>query len=613
MKRYTKRALAFISAAVMVMCGGASAFADFTDPAYAYADFSRKTDSDTSSGSSDTEAGDEDTVTDDTDNSDDGADEVTDDLETGQKTDDVDTSDGVVTKPAKEVIIYSYKSTVYAGDTFKIGCRLKPSGSDDVLTYSSSSKKVATVDSKGNVTALAKGTAIITVKASSGVKDRFALTVKAAPVEEDTSSDDLIDDTGTDGNENSESSDSKASSASSDKAKSIELKHSSVTIYEGDTYQIIYELSPSDCTDTVSFRSLNKAVASVSSDGVVTARGAGNTRIVCKTGSGKSVKLNVNVISVMSQEEQQQTYEEKITKEYDENGNLVPSMVKFAEESAAVQVGQKVLLDARVYPAGAKYTYTIESNDTSVVKVNRKGEITGVKEGNAVITLSTDNGKTDSVYVTVYGSRISGIDVSKWNGEINWKRVKNSGKAQFAMIRASYGYEDTDPMLAKNVAGCEKYDIPYGFYHYMYARNVSEARKEAAYFLNAISDYSPEYPVVLDIEEDFYKSMPRRDVTDIVTTFMEALEDSGYYAMIYSYAKFFDDNLIMDKIEKYDIWVACWGDDEKLAENYSYHYGMWQYSEVGRISGIDEYVDLNYSFKNYRETIRKYGLNNLKR
>ena len=371
------------------------------------------------------------------------------------------------------------------------------------------------------------------------------------------------------------------------------------------------EFHPDNAITT--FRSLNKAVASVSSDGVVTARGAGNTRIVCKTGSGKSIKLNVNVVSVMSQEEQDKSYEEKITKEYDANGDLVPSMVKFAEESAGVQVGQKVLLDARIYPAGAKYTYTIESDNPSVVKVNRKGEITGIKEGNAVITLSTDNGKTDSVYVTVYGSRIAGIDVSKWNGDINWKRVKSSGKAQFAMIRASYGYEDTDPMLAKNVAGCEKYDIPYGFYHYMYARNVSEARKEAAYFLNAISDYSPEYPVVLDIEEDFYKSMPRRDVTDIVTTFMEALENSGYYAMIYSYAKFFDDNLIMDKIEKYDIWVACWGDEVKLAENYSYHYGMWQYSEVGRISGIDEYVDLNYSFKNYRDTIRKYGLNNLKR
>ena len=124
-------------------------------------------------------------------------------------------------------------------------------------------------------------------------------------------------------------------------------------------------------------------MASVSSDGVVTARGAGNTRIVCKTGSGKSIKLNVNVVSVMSQEEQDKSYEEKITKEYDANGDLVPSMVKFAEESAGVQVGQKVLLDARIYPAGAKYTYTIESDNPSVVNVNRKGEITGIKEGNA--------------------------------------------------------------------------------------------------------------------------------------------------------------------------------------------------------------------------------------
>ena len=149
MKRYTRRALALVSAAVMVMCGGASAFADFTDPAYAYADFSRnKTDSsDTASGGDNTDTTDEDTVTDDTDNTDDGADEVTDDTETGQTTEEVDTSDGVVTKPAKEVTIYSYKSTVYAGDTFKIGCRLKPSNSDDVLTYSSSGKKVATVDS----------------------------------------------------------------------------------------------------------------------------------------------------------------------------------------------------------------------------------------------------------------------------------------------------------------------------------------------------------------------------------------------------------------------------------------------------------------------------------
>jgi len=605
MRHYIKKAVALAWAAVMVIGGGASVYADFVDPAYVYANFNSGKSTSVQSEESETADTGEDTITDASEDSDEAADEITDDSEISDDTVQEDTSDGVVSKPATEVTIYSFKSTVYAGDTFKIGCRLKPTGSDDVLTYSTTSKKIATVDSDGNVTAVAKGTAIITAKASSGVKDRFALTVKEVPADETASSETASDsETSSD-----ESSDGKESASL--RATSIELKHSSVTIYEGETYNIVYELFPADCADTVSFRSLNRAVASVDSDGVVTARGAGNTRIVCRTGSGRTAKLNVTVVSVMTEEEQDKKYEEKIIKEYDEDGNLVPSMVKFAEESAAVSVGEKLLLDARIYPAGSKYTYTIESDDPSVVKVNRKVEITGLKEGTAIITLSTDNGKTDSVYVTVYGSRISGIDVSKWNGDINWKRVKNSGKVQFVMIRASYGYEDTDPMLEKNVAGCEKYDIPYGFYHYMYARNTAEAKKEAAYFLNTISGYSPEYPVVLDIEEDFYKSMPKRDVTDIVTTFMEALEDSGYYAMIYSYAKFFEDNLIMDKIEKYDIWVACWGDEEKLAENYSYHYGMWQYSETGSISGIDEYVDYDYAFKNYRETIRKYGLNNL--
>ena len=109
MKRYTRRALALVSAAVMVMCGGASAFADFTDPAYAYADFSRnKTDSsDTASGGDNTDTTDEDTVTDDTDNTDDGADEVTDDTETGRTTEEGKPSEGVVPNLEREVTINS--------------------------------------------------------------------------------------------------------------------------------------------------------------------------------------------------------------------------------------------------------------------------------------------------------------------------------------------------------------------------------------------------------------------------------------------------------------------------------------------------------------------------
>lgn len=608
MKKLTKSISALIAAAVMLNSTAVTAYAEFTDPANVYAQFSTSSvpEGDPAADEPDTES---DTAYTEEDDEEEEEAELT-ETEEEEKPAKEETSTGKkVTVPADEVIIYSYKSTVTEGDTFTIHCRLKPSNSDDTITYTTTNSKIASVDSSGKVTAVSTGNAVITAKASSGVKDRFSLTVKAATQEDNDDKAPENTDFDSESDDDNSAPPDNTSHISGSKASSIEIKHSSVTLYSGDTYKIIYELSPEGCDDTVSFRSLDKSVASVDSKGVVTAVGEGNTRIVCTAGSGRNAKLNVTVIPVMSQDEQDKVYNTEAEREYDENGDLVPSMVRFLDESASVQIGKTFALDARVYPSGSKYTYTIKSDNTSVAKVDSRGVVTGVSPGNALITLTTNNGKTDSIYVTVYGSIIPGIDVSKWNGDINWKKVKESGKAQFAMIRASYGSEDTDPMLEANVQGCEKYDIPYGFYHYTYARNAAEAKKEAAYFLNVISDYSPEYPVVLDIEESFYKEMSPQEVTLIATTFIEELENAGYYAMIYSFAKFFRDCLIIDKIKDYDIWVACWGNADKLAENYSYHYGMWQYTETGKINGIEEYVDLNYSYKDYKETIEKYGLN----
>lgn len=601
MKGHFARIGSLCLAAAMLMQG--VTVSAFTDPATIYAQYAQgNTFSSENSASSDGDSEliddsssniQEDVIEDDT-SSESVSDTIDDNVSETAETTPADS--GEVTKPATEITIYSYQTSVTVGDTFRIGYRLKPSKSDDKVTFTTSSKKIATVDAEGNVTAVGKGSAIITAKTTSGVKDRFYITVKKADA---SASDDASGDTEV----------SQPASGENVKATGISLKHRSVTIFEGEQYAIMYELSPSNSNDSVTFRSLNKAVASVDKNGIVTARGAGNTRIVCTTGSGKKVKLNVTVAPVLTEEEKDEVYEEEAEREYNENGELVPTMVRFGEESVSVRVGSTIDLDARVYPSGAKYKYTIKSDDTSVAKVNARGEVTGIKEGNTVITLTTDNGKSDTVYVTVYGKVIPGIDVSKWNGDIDWKTVKSTGSAAFAMIRSSYGYEDTDPKLADNVKGCEENDIPYGFYHYMYARTVKEAHMEAAYFLNVISGYSPEYPVVLDIEESFYDGMSKELVTDIVVAFMEDLENAGYYAMIYSYAKFFDDNLIYDRIADYDIWVACWGDESKLFENFSYHYGMWQYSETGKLDGIEEYVDLNYCYKDYKGTIKKYGLN----
>ena len=129
--------------------------------------------------------------------------------------------------------------------------------------------------------------------------------------------------------------------------------------------------------------------------------------------------------------------------------------------------------------------------------------------------------------------------------------------------------------------------------------------------LKTIKNYSPEYPIVLDIEEAFYKKMTRKQVTDIIQAFVEEIENAGYYAMVYSYATFFNDYVDMSRMTPYDIWIACWGDKDRLDGSYDYHYGMWQYSSTGTVSGISGKVDLDYAYKDYASRIRKYGLNNL--
>lgn len=518
--------------------------------------------------------------------SDDNSEEVTDDTpaddtpkeeSTKEENPESDKSSKVKT-PATSVKIYSAKSKLYVGDSFKISYKITPAKSDDIVYVKTSNSKVLSVDSNGVVTGLKEGLASITISTGSGKKDKVYISVKKPP---------------------------EAESSDPGKVQKIELMHKSLVIYKGESTFIKYMLFPEGAEDKVTFSSSNMAVAKVSDDGLITGMGVGTSVITIKCSSGPVNKLVVSVVEEGTIKSELNDYEI----EYDSSGNPVVSKIAFEYGSVSIKKGNTVTPVVNTYPEDISCVKTFTSSDTSVAKVSSSGKIKAVAPGSAVITVTTDNGKSDSITVTVYGEMLKGIDVSKWNGDIKWKKVKASGMADFCMIRASYGYEDTDPKLDENVKGCEKYDIPYGFYHYLYATNVTEAKKEVRYFLNAISDYSPDYPVVLDIEEAMYDNLSRKQVTDIVVTFMEELEDAGYYAMIYSYAKFFDDNLDMDRMKDYDIWVACWGDDTKLDENFSYSYGIWQYSETGKISGIPEYVDLNYCYKDYADIISEYGLN----
>ena len=381
-------------------------------------------------------------------------------------------------------------------------------------------------------------------------------------------------------------------------ANSIKIKGAQkITLLIGNTHKIDYRIYPIKSDDYVTFRSMNNNVIRVDHEGLVTAVGYGTAKVRVSTSKGRMQNVYFTVTDENGNDNPEITYEDI-------------SAIELTDQMAMIRIGKQIQIEPLLYPLGSQDTLTYASKNTSVAKVSASGVVTGTGTGSTIITVTASSGVYAEFSVTVYDDVLRGIDVSKWQGKIDWKKVSMSG-IDFAMIRSSFGNMHTDEKLAENVAGCEKYGIPYGFYHYSYADSVNEARKEARYFLSVIKKYNPEYPIVLDIENDHFKKMSRKQVTNIIVAFSEEIENAGYYVSIYSFANFFNDYVDMSKIKNYDIWIACWGDEERLNSFYDGPYGMWQYSATGSVNGIDGEVDLDYAYKDYPDRIRKMGLNNL--
>lgn len=129
-----------------------------------------------------------------------------------------------------------------------------------------------------------------------------------------------------------------------------------------------------------------------------------------------------------------------------------------------------------------------------------------------------------------------GIYVSKWNEEINWKKVKNSG-IEFAIIREGFGVKSPkqiDEKFKENITEAKKAGISVGAYHYCYANSVQEVIDETHFCLENIQDYQLEFPVVLDVEDNKMLKLTTRQRTDICRAFCEEIEKNSYYTMIYT-------------------------------------------------------------------------------
>lgn len=264
----------------------------------------------------------------------------------------------------------------------------------------------------------------------------------------------------------------------------------------------------------------------------------------------------------------------------------IDNVMGYSLPEKPIQVTVKTKIE---YKAVADISYLIKT----------EADIDAEKEDTAVNDASEDT-TGNSAVKTVEGA-VFGIDVSKYNGEIDWAKVKNEG-VKFAIIRCGYRGSKTgtiveDPYFVKNIEGATKAGIPVGIYFFTQAIDEREAIEEASAVMSLIRGHKITYPIFVDSESAGGKG--RADELDvptrsrIVQAFCETIRSGGYKAGVYASKNWFNNRLDISKLSADNVtWLA------EYAEKPSYGatYQLWQYSSAGRIPGIEGRVDMNISY-----------------
>ena len=311
------------------------------------------------------------------------------------------------------------------------------------------------------------------------------------------------------------------------------------------------------------------------------------------------------------------------------NFNSENKQIELAWDKVKDNIGYVVYRYDMAKKQYVKYA-TVDKNITTYVDNN-------IQENNyykykviAYVALNNINyyGEYSTEIIGVTGNY--GIDVSEYQGNIDWKKVRNSG-VNFAIIKAcklngdsQIGENGTkqieNPYFKKNIEGAIKEGIHVGVYVYSYANDTNEAVKEAEFVLSLIENYDITYPVYYDLERNVGSKIIN---TYLAVAFCKKIKAAGYIPGVYTGAEFFVNNMDMTKLSDYDIWAARYiyktqynyptdmdkinsyldktfnynVKTEKLDKYTSIKLNMWQYSTNGKIAGINAPVDLNYSYK----------------
>ena len=398
------------------------------------------------------------------------------------------------------------------------------------VAFTTSDRKVATVDNDGKITAVGTGTATITANTYNGLKAKCKVTVKKL-------------------------------------ADSIKLDKTSITLGVGEQYDFSSSIPNGTAAYFRSYYSDNTAIATVQkSGGLMTAKTAGTTTIRCKLSSGREATCKVTVKSA-------------------------PSSVTLNYTTSTLKVGQseaiKVTYNNNAYSFKNKWT----SSNTYVATVNSDGKIYAKSLGSTTISYRTYNNKTASFKLTVSGSAVKCLDISTWQGYVDFNKVKSAGY-NYVILRAGFGreYSQKDNTFERNYANAKAAGIKVGVYWFSYSTSPSDAYREANACLYCLNGKRLDMPVYYDLEYQPAMSMSNSNYTQMALNFCSTIKKAGYKSGVYSSASVYGyllnrQTLINNGVS---IWNAQW------SSYCSVPCDIWQYSEKGQVNGISASVDMNY-------------------
>lgn len=372
----------------------------------------------------------------------------------------------------------------------------------------------------------------------------------------------------------------------------VALNKTELHLKNGESETLTATVTPENAANrNVMWTTSDESVATVDANGVVKAVSAGTADITVTTADGNKTSVCKVTIEAVYDPKNDTTNTLK-----DKSGNQIYVLVdeqyveaKVADYYTHTKFYKKEEVSQYTYTGwqdldGKTYYY-----DKNGIKVTGEQVIQGAKYSfNSDGSLNT-------------GSGILGIDVSTWNGNIDWNKVKSSG-VSYVIIRTGFrgstqGALVEDNKFRQNIQGASNAGLKVGVYFFSQAVNEVEAVEEASMVLSQVKGYRLSYPVFIDVEPSGGRadSLSSGERTKVINAFCQTIQNGGYSAGIYANKTWLSQKMNISALSGYKIWLAQYNSEV----TYSGRYDIWQYSEKGSVSGISGKVDMNLSYLTY--------------